>query len=980
MTALIANFTGADNTNVLTSYTTDSGDTLISVYTSASGVPKISGNRLWSNGGNWLRANTNSASADGAVEAVVCRVASTSSESIGISVRTGGPSQSGASLTFSGYCLMHYGGNWHLYYAVSGGSFTEIGTAVSQTLTVGSDYKVKLEAVGSTIKYWTDDADGTYVLRATITDSHVTATGAPGLWVDNGGFGTTSTGYQIDSLHEVVAATAITMTGPTSGTTGSASTNFTVGADGTITGTVVVTPSDGGGGGTFTPMTVSISSSSATGTFTYTPASNGAKTISATNNGGLSNPSNITYTASTPSATAVTMTGPTSGTLGVASTNFTVGANGAITGTVVVTPSDGGGGGTFTPTTVSISSGTPTGTFTYTPASSGAKTISCTNNGSLSNPSNITYTAAAAATAVTMSGPSSGTNGTASTNFTVGADGTITGTVVVTPSDAGNGGTFTPTTVSISSGSPTGTFTYTPASTGAKTISVTNNGSLSNPSNITYTVSAASSAVTMTGPSAGVSGSASAVFTIGASGAISGTVVVTPSDGGGGGTFTPSTVSISTGSPTATFTYTAASTGSKTISVTNNGGMTNPSNITFVSYAASSLAAGSPSLTSCTTTTISLSCTAASSGTPAYTYQWYRSTAPDAVLGAHNLLTGATSLTLADSASLVADTPYFYTCRATDSLGAVADSLRIAGVLKSAPLVIGFIGDSITYGTGLSAGQSPPEQIVAILQKLYKHRTVTTVNQAHGGAKASDWVSGSSYLTTAKTAFASAGVTHVHVMLGANDAGPAALVSAATYKTQLQNIIADLNGAGYKVILSCCTFLTAGVSYGAGDVASVALTLAYRDVVASLIDGVNVLRGDTLSFNYFINAQSEYQGDLVHPTAAGALSLAQMWARAIDRALFSPDRPVPTKTVTCTFKNRSGTAQANLTGLKWQWSDIQGTVIDSGTGATTDASGVFSITVHSYLAAGGIGFLEVTNAAGVVNTTYVSFAGPAVVA
>lgn len=108
----------------------------------------------------------------------------------------------------------------------------------------------------------------------------------------------------------------------------------------------------------------------------------------------------LSYTP--PAVTGVTMTGPSSGTVGVASTNFTVGVTpggGSITGTVVVTPSDGGGGGTFTPTTVSLSSGAVSGTFTYTPASTGAKTISVTNNGSLTNPGNITYTASAAATA-----------------------------------------------------------------------------------------------------------------------------------------------------------------------------------------------------------------------------------------------------------------------------------------------------------------------------------------------------------------------------------------------------------------------------------------------------------------------------------------------------------------------------------------------------------------------------------------------------
>ncbi len=189
-------------------------------------------------------------------------------------------------------------------------------------------------------------------------------------------------------------------------------------------------------------------------------------------------------------ATSVTLSGPSSGAVGVASTPFTVGANGGITGTVTVTPSDGGAGGTFSPASVAISSGTPTATFTYTPSTTGARSISVTNDGGLSNPSPITYTATSgAATAVTLSGPSSGTVGVASTNFTVGANGSITGTVTVTPSDSGAGGTFTPAAVNISSGTPTATFTYTAASAATHSISVTNNGGLSNPSPISYTAS-----------------------------------------------------------------------------------------------------------------------------------------------------------------------------------------------------------------------------------------------------------------------------------------------------------------------------------------------------------------------------------------------------------------------------------------------------------------------------------------------------------
>lgn len=333
-----------------------------------------------------------------------------------------------------------------------------------------------------------EDIAGCVACFPLTTASDLTSTNGSYTLTVNGTVVTSSLAHPIT---RTTTATAVTMSGPTSGTVGTPSTNFTVGANGTISGTVVVTPSDGGAGGTFNPTSVSISSGTPTATFTYTASSSGAKTISVTNNGSLTNPSNITYTASVAAATAVTMTGPTSGAVGSPSTNFTVGANGAITGTVVVTPSDGGGGGSFSPTSVSISSGTPTANFTYTPASTGAKTISVTNNGGLTNPSNITYTASgAAATAVTLTGPTSGFVGSASTNFTVGVNGTISGSVVVTPSDGGGGGSFSPTSVTLTAGTPSGTFTYTPASAGAKTISVTNNAALTNPTNITYTANA----------------------------------------------------------------------------------------------------------------------------------------------------------------------------------------------------------------------------------------------------------------------------------------------------------------------------------------------------------------------------------------------------------------------------------------------------------------------------------------------------------
>lgn len=122
-------------------------------------------------------------------------------------------------------------------------------------------------------------------------------------------------------------------------------------------------------------------------------------------------------------AIAITLSGPSFGVVSVASSNFTIGANGVITGSIVVTPSDGGGGGTFTPSTVTISSGTPTATFTYTPASTGAKTISATNDGGLSNPADLPYTSTSQAQSLavlrvtTLSNITESGDGTAGWNY-----------------------------------------------------------------------------------------------------------------------------------------------------------------------------------------------------------------------------------------------------------------------------------------------------------------------------------------------------------------------------------------------------------------------------------------------------------------------------------------------------------------------------------------------------------------------------------
>lgn len=94
------------------------------------------------------------------------------------------------------------------------------------------------------------------------------------------------------------------------------------------------------------------------------------------------------------------------------------------------------------------------------------------------------------ATTYTLVGPASGNVGLPSTNFTVALPSgqSVPSPVTITPGDGGDGGTFIPASVQLSTGSPVATFTYTAASTGNKTISTTNDGGLTDPAPLTYNV------------------------------------------------------------------------------------------------------------------------------------------------------------------------------------------------------------------------------------------------------------------------------------------------------------------------------------------------------------------------------------------------------------------------------------------------------------------------------------------------------------
>jgi hypothetical protein len=94
-------------------------------------------------------------------------------------------------------------------------------------------------------------------------------------------------------------AVGYSVSGPTSGNVGAASTSFTVTPSATATDTITL--SDGGQGGTFSPASLTFSGSSSPQMFAYTPASAGTKTLTLTSaNGGAITGSPLSYTAAVP--------------------------------------------------------------------------------------------------------------------------------------------------------------------------------------------------------------------------------------------------------------------------------------------------------------------------------------------------------------------------------------------------------------------------------------------------------------------------------------------------------------------------------------------------------------------------------------------------------------------------------------------------------------------------------------------------------
>ena len=212
-----------------------------------------------------------------------------------------------------------------------------------------------------------------------------------------------------------------------------------------------------------------------------------------------------------------------------------------------------------------------------------------------------------------------------------------------------------------------------------------------------------------------------------------------------------------------------------------------------------------------------------------------------------------------------------------------------------------FIGNSITYGAGLSnpAVEAPP----AVCRDLIEEATGITTNLyngGHSGITTLGFLPGRDDLTrlisAAKAFQKNGGNIYISIMLGTNDSaisGPeGAPVSPDNYKKNLKSIIDELISKvpGCKILLNYPIWYSPN-TYNGGKYLQEGLDrlrsyYPYLDEIAEEYE--QVIAGDRNSWEYFENnnslfiAESGYSGTFyLHPNVQGAQRLAEVWANSL---------------------------------------------------------------------------------------------------
>lgn len=191
---------------------------------------------------------------------------------------------------------------------------------------------------------------------------------------------------------------------------------------------------------------------------------------------------------------------------------------------------------------------------------------------------------------------------------------------------------------------------------------------------------------------------------------------------------------------------------------------------------------------------------------------------------------------------------------------------------------IGFVGDSLTVGTGGTSSAVQSE--IAALGGDY-----TAINRGLGGATTEDWLPGKPLMDSTLLVFESENIKTVSFMLGANDS-MLSNISMERYEENVRSITSALiNKAGVEcIIINYPTYIRTDDMQVKGYITS------YHEALDRIVNDKDILKGDTKGYDEFKERTDEMMSkDGVHFTNKGYQTLGKYWADAYRRAVSNHD-------------------------------------------------------------------------------------------
>lgn len=257
--------------------------------------------------------------------------------------------------------------------------------------------------------------------------------------------------------------------------------------------------------------------------------------------------------------------------------------------------------------------------------------------------------------------------------------------------------------------------------------------------------------------------------------------------------------------------------------------------------------------------------------------------------------------------------PYKYTQTVTDSIPTVVSGTTVALRAPGRNIFYVALGDSITYGAGAGLNNSWPSLMPGILNEADKTRVWADGRSGSPVGKSLIWNEGNSGWSTVTylgNSFAGSGFpiaidayisnwkttigtndpnadVYVSIMLGANDMAIPLTASqfAANLATIASHITANTNPAGqhWKVILNYQVYST--------QAGRPTLFPSYAAAIDGLIDGVNILRGDTQLYDLLSAHWPTWYltpTEPIHPGLLGWTAMAQRYAQVLNDRVINP--------------------------------------------------------------------------------------------